>query len=118
MIAFQESNSCSTMTAFFLFWVSVAANLLSPVPVLGGVAIGAVGATGRVKAAFAIFSAVLPVIAAVVFLRDPSPELGGVAYAVAARFLALLGWAVFVAALILVTCETFLRGNKNYLDRI
>ena len=63
------------MTAFLLFWVFVAANLLSPVPVLGGICVGGVWTTGRVKVAFAVMGAAITALAASVYSMIPMLNL-------------------------------------------
>lgn len=103
------------MTSFLLFWVFVAASLLKPIPAIGGISIALVGVSGRIKAAFAVLGIVLTIMGATAYWRDPyGDQLADSAYLVAAQFVAMAGWIVFIAALVVVTRELFLKPDDPY----
>jgi hypothetical protein len=97
--------------AFFLFWVFVAANLLSPVPVLAGICVGGVWTTGRVNVAFGVMGAAIVVLAAGVYFHDPNAEFVDAIYLGGAQFLAMTAWTVFIVMLIFVAGERFRTGS-------
>jgi hypothetical protein len=89
----------------------VAANLLSPVPALGGVCIGSVFATGRVNAAFGVLGAAITALAANVYFHNTHAEFGDALYLGGAQFLAMAGWTVFVVMSVFVLGERFHQGT-------
>ena len=99
------------MTAFLLFWVFVAANLLSPVPVLGGICVGGVWTTGRVKVAFAVMGAAITALAASVYFHDPDAEFTDATYLGGAQLLAMAAWTVFIVMLVFVAGDRFRTGG-------
>jgi hypothetical protein len=106
------------MSAFVLFWVLVAASLLNPVPLVGGIATAIVLPTRWKKSAVGCFAAALVVMGALAYLRDPYGELGDAVYSVGAQFLAMVGWTVFVIALIFIARESFTKKQDPHVDAI
>ena len=106
-----ESARFPVVSAFLLFWVSVAASLLSPVPVLGGICIGGVWTTGRVNVAFGVLGAGITVLAASVYFHDPNGSFADAVYLGGAQFLAMAAWTVFIVILIFVAGERVRSGS-------
>ena len=99
------------MTSFFLFWVTVAANLLNPIPALAGVCVGGIFASGRVNAAFGVLAAAITALGAKVYLYDTHAEFVDAVYLGGAQFLAMAAWVVFTVMVILVAGERFRQGS-------
>ena len=107
------------MTAFFLFWVLVAASLLSPAPVVGGIAIAVVLANGWINAAGAVLGVAIAATAGLAYWFDPSGGVGEIAYTTVAQVVAMGGWTVFVVALIFIARDLFpTKADPSVINRL
>jgi len=94
------------------FLVSVVANLITPAPAIGGAFAGALWATRRVKAAFAVVGSTLTLIG---YLSvDRTAAVGDAAYSILCQCCAMVPWIFFSALLSMLLPEELsasTRGN-------
>jgi hypothetical protein len=102
------------------FLISVVANLITPVPAIGGAFTGALWATHRPKAAFVVLGSTMTIVGYLSVSRYAGA--GDIAYSMGAQWCAMVPWIFFAALLAMLLPEELAGstrgGPSRWLARI